>query len=94
MQKLVYWQLGEENNILREIAAEREAFVDELFRKADLVFSRTDVDFRAVSAILVGGICYTLLFTFNGVGGSFCGLDLRNTEDRGAYKKSIVLYYQ
>ncbi len=90
MQKIVHWQLGGTNETLRQITDGREAMAVELFKKADKVFDGTDVDFRAMSAIMVGGIYSTLLHTFNGIGGTFCGLDLKLPADRDRIKKEIT----
>jgi hypothetical protein len=50
----------------------------EFLELADPHFADGKVNFRAIAALLVGGIYYTILHTVNN-GGTFAGIDL-NTE--------------
>ncbi len=90
MQKIVHWQLGDKNSTLRKVADERELLAEELYKKVENSFEGSDVDFKALAAILIGGIYATVLHTFNGVGGTFCGLDLKLADDQERIKKEII----
>lgn len=53
----------------------RESAGQELLEMTDLHFKNNPVNFRAIAALLVGGIYYVVLHTQSN-GGQFCGLDI------------------
>ena len=60
----------------------------ELLELTDTHFTHGKVNFRAIAALLVGGIYYTILHTVNN-GGSFAGMDLNTIEAKEDVLKAI-----
>lgn len=83
MQQLLLWQLSEENNITRRIGQEREELSKKIMDRTSLLFKDTDVDFKAVTALLVGGIYYLILHKDRT---SFCDIDF----SKPAGKKKLL----
>lgn len=80
VQKIIHWELGENNKMLRKLADDREEVGEQLFSAIMPEFEKADIDLRARLAIVIGGIYYlTLHATTNG--SAFCGIDI--TEDNG-----------
>lgn len=78
MQRLILWELSVKSPLMRSIHNTRELMGREFLELADPHFAGGKVNFRAIAALLVGGIYYTILHTVNN-GGTFAGIDL-NTE--------------
>ncbi|MBW4888939.1 TetR/AcrR family transcriptional regulator [Mucilaginibacter sp. HMF5004] len=75
MQSLILWELSTESKLMRSIHNAREAMGQKAFELTDKHFENTKVNFRAVSALLVGGIYYAILHKrFNG--GKICDIDV------------------
>ncbi|HTN38759.1 MAG TPA: TetR/AcrR family transcriptional regulator [Arachidicoccus sp.] len=89
MQKILLWEISEESQLMREVADEREAFGETLFKKSRSNFKNTDVNFRATEAILIGGIYYLVLHA-RANGSSFCGLDINKDKDYKAIKQTFA----
>jgi AcrR family transcriptional regulator len=85
MQRLILWELSVKSPLMRSIHNTRESMGQEFLELTDPHFEGGKVNFRAVAALLVGGIYYTILHTINN-GGSFAGIDL--TTDAG--KENIL----
>lgn len=85
LQKLITWEISEENEMLRKIADRREELGEQIFSLIDNKFSKSGIDIRAIVAILLGGTYYLNLHAKTN-GSLFCGIDI-NTE-KG--KKSII----
>ena len=88
MQKIILWQISERSRIMFEVAEDREKLGADFFRLADPNFEKTTVDIRAITALLVGGIYYTVLHAKSN-DSLFCQIDL-NTEDGLNRIKSAV----
>lgn len=88
LQKILLWEISEESKLMREIADEREAFGETLFKKSKANFKNTDVNFRATEALLIGGIYYLVLHA-KANGSTFCGLDLNKPKDYRAVKETF-----
>ncbi|MGF7036917.1 TetR/AcrR family transcriptional regulator [Mucilaginibacter lappiensis] len=79
MQNLILLELTGANPLMKSIHNARESMGQTFLELTDPHFQGSRVNFRAVSALLVGGIYYTILHTvFNG--GNFADLDI-NSED-------------
>ncbi len=79
MQRLILWELSINSPLMRSIHNTRESLGQEFLEMTDSHFADGKVNFRAVAALLVGGIYYTILHTvYNG--GTFAGIDL-NTQN-------------
>ncbi|WP_260200473.1 TetR/AcrR family transcriptional regulator [Cruoricaptor ignavus] len=89
LQKIILWELSESKSALRKLADEREAAGEEMFASiTDRYFGSEAKKFRALMAILVSSSYYLNLHAdFNG--SAFCGLDLKDDEDRNVVKGVI-----
>lgn len=90
MQQVILWQLCEKNPLLYRIGEERESMGERLFQMTDPNFSGSDVDIRAVSALLIAGIYHLVLHSKHN-DSLFCGIDIRTTEGMDRIKKAIQL---
>ncbi|WDF77116.1 TetR/AcrR family transcriptional regulator [Mucilaginibacter sp. KACC 22773] len=90
MQKLILWEVSTNSPLMRSIHNARESMGQKLFELTDQHFANSGVNFRAVSALLVGGIYYTILHTrFNG--GVFSDIDIATEEGRNEMLKAIEM---
>lgn len=88
MQNLMQWELSGESELMKSIYNVREMFAQNIFKLTDPDFENSDVNFRAISALLVGGIYYTVLHTMHN-GNIVCGVDVRSEEGNEAILKAI-----
>ncbi|MGU9937972.1 TetR/AcrR family transcriptional regulator [Empedobacter brevis] len=88
LQKIIHWELGEKNKMLRELADKREEMGEQLFSAILPDFTNTTVDLRARLALLVGGIYYITLHAKSN-GSLFCGIDINEEEGRERVKAEI-----
>lgn len=79
LQRIIHWEIGEYNEILRKIADAREDLGEHLFSKTIPFFENSSVDIRARLALVISGIYYLSLHAKNN-GSKFCGIDI-NTEE-------------
>ncbi|EHQ24755.1 TetR/AcrR family transcriptional regulator [Mucilaginibacter paludis] len=88
MQRLIHWELSGDCRLMTSIHNARESNGQKLLEMTDKDFENTKVNFRAIAALLVGGIYYTILHTrFNG--GMFCDIDLMSANGQNEILKSI-----
>jgi AcrR family transcriptional regulator len=88
MQKLISWEISSNSDLMRSIHNARESMGQKILALTDEHFKESSVNFRAVSALLVGGIYYTILHTrFNG--GLFSDLDLSTEHGRAEMIRTI-----
>lgn len=90
MQQAILWQLCEKNPILFKIGEEREQLGEHLFQMTDPHFAGTDVDMRAITALLIAGI-YHLVLHGKHNDSLFCGVDVRTEQGVERIKKAISL---
>lgn len=88
MQNLMQWELSGESELMKSIYNVREMFAQNIFKLTDTDFENSEVNFRAISALLVGGIYYTILHTMHN-GNIVCGIDVRSEEGNEAFLKAI-----
>ena len=86
MQELLRWEIATDNETSRRTAQLREFHTLPLCKKFADLFSDSDTDIVAVSALLVGGIYYMILH--NRVS-AFSGMDLGREQDRERLQKAI-----
>ncbi|UOE52535.1 TetR/AcrR family transcriptional regulator [Mucilaginibacter sp. SMC90] len=63
MQNLILMELTGSSHVLRSIHNVRESIGQDILEKTDRHFENSNVNFRAVAALLIGGIYYTILHT-------------------------------
>lgn len=76
------------NRTLRELSESREHLGDKLFNISHTHFSKNVVNIRMVSALLIGGINYLVLYA-NSNGSTFCGIDVSTDKDRDLMNKTL-----
>jgi len=81
LQRIIHWEVGESNEILRKIADKREEIGEELFAKTIPNFTDSTVDIRARLALVISGIYYLSLHAKNN-GSTFCGIDINEEEGK------------
>ena len=79
MQKLILWEISVSSPLMKSIHQAREARGQQMLERTDNYFEGGPVNFRAIAALLVGGIYYMVLHTKTN-GGLFCDLDLSTEE--------------
>lgn len=89
LQKVLLWRLSEERQTLKKLTDDQEQNGEQLFQKvASPHFKENERQFRAIMAIMVSGLYYLNLFS--AVNSSvFCGLDLKNEDDRQEINRAI-----
>ena len=87
-QKIILWEISEKSRLMREISAAREKLGTGLFAMIDPLFEKTNVDIRAILALLLGGVYYLSLHT-NATGGSFCEIGIEKEERQKRLFKSL-----
>ena len=88
LQKIIHWEIGENKSFLRNLADEREAIGEELFKLTLPQFEGSKINMRAITALLIGGIYYLSLHgKING--STFCGLDVNSTKDKDLINQAI-----
>jgi len=88
MQGLILWELSSDSPLMRSIHNTRESLGQDFLNLSDSHFQDGKVNFRAIAALLVGGIYYTVLHTvYNG--GTFAGIDLHTQSGKEELIKAI-----
>jgi AcrR family transcriptional regulator len=88
MQSLILWELSMESKMMHSIHNAREAMGQKAFELTDIHFKNSKVNFRAIAALLVGGIYYSILHMRHN-GGMICDLDMNSEKDREEMVKTI-----
>jgi AcrR family transcriptional regulator len=88
MQKIILWQISEENPLMRSISEAREQNGARLLSKATPFFIRSGTSFKAVIALLLGGIYYLVLHAETNKS-TVCGIDVNLDSDRKTVVKTI-----
>jgi AcrR family transcriptional regulator len=81
MQQLILWELSTNSSLMRSIHRTRETMGQQLLELTDPYFAEIKLSFRAVAALLVGGIYYTILHTRHN-GGMFSDVNLATDSGR------------
>lgn len=83
MQRIILWELSVNTPLMRSIHNTRESMGQDFLELSDSHFKDGKVNFRAIAALLVGGIYYTILHTvYNG--GTFAGIELNSEAGKEA----------
>lgn len=88
LQKIIHWELGETNKMLRKIADRREEIGEQLFSVIMPDFETANVDLRARIALILGGIYYLSLHSKSN-GSLVCGIDINEEEGRIRIENAI-----
>ncbi|WP_407402534.1 TetR/AcrR family transcriptional regulator [Chryseobacterium sp.] len=89
LQRIIVWELSESKPILKKLLEEREEKGERFFAHiTDPHFENEARTYRAIVALLVGGIHHLNLYTLHN-GTTFCGIDLKSAEGRKDIAKAI-----
>lgn len=88
-QDLILMELTGTNPLMRSIHNARESIGQEFFGRTDQHFRNSPVNFRAVSALLVGGIYYIVLHTRKN-GFNFADTNLKSKDGMNAILEAIA----
>ena len=80
MQKIVLWQISEPSSIMDRICEQREALSKAFFKLSDRELAGQQKDLRAITALLLGGICHIVLHS-KANRSLTCELDIHNPND-------------
>lgn len=87
-QKIILWEISEKSRLMREVSNAREDLGANILAFLDPFFGKTDVDIRAVLALLLGGVYYVVLHS-SATGGSFCGIGTDMPERKARLFKGL-----
>lgn len=88
MQKIILWQISEQTPLMRRISEERELEGAKLLGMADAFFKDSGISFKAVEALLLGGIYYIVMHAENNKS-TVCGIDVNQERDRAIVLETI-----
>ncbi|WPV01924.1 hypothetical protein SNE26_09075 [Mucilaginibacter sp. cycad4] len=88
MQRLILWEISTNSLLMKSIHNAREAAGQGLLEMTDEHFKNNQVNFRAIAALLVGGIYYIVLHIQSN-GGMFCDLDINSEKAQGEIRHAI-----
>lgn len=87
-QRLILWELTTNSPMMKSIHNARESMGQKLLELTDIHFKGSNVNFRAIGALIVGGIYYTILHTIHN-GGTFTDLDINSDQGQIEIQKAI-----
>lgn len=89
MRRIITWGLSEKLPILKELDLRRENIGNQLLGEVfDRHFEGRDKNFRAMYALLTGGVYYLTLHV-KMQGNPFCGIDLQQPSGQQEKKKAL-----
>lgn len=88
MQRIIHWEMGIKNKLLRKVADDREEENKRAIQLIAAQFKDSEVDIEATLALLLGGIYYLTLHAKNN-GSTVCGIDINEEEDRQRIDNAI-----
>lgn len=88
MQRFILWQISEYNSLLRSISEDRESEGAKLLALTNTHFNGSGVNFRAVMALLLGGIYYVVLHAEHNKS-TVAGMDVNREKDREEIVRTI-----
>jgi AcrR family transcriptional regulator len=89
LQRLIAWEINEDNPTTRHKAKLRALNTEPVFEKFDKVFKNTPINIRAVTAILVGGIYYSILRSKRSL---MCGINFNSRKGREELNNAVDFY--
>jgi AcrR family transcriptional regulator len=89
MQKFILWQISEVNSLMRSISERREIQGAKLLALTDEHFRGSGISFKAVTALLLGGIYYVVLHGRSNKS-TVAGLDMNHEKDREQILKAVA----
>ena len=94
MRRIITWGLSEKLPSLKELDLKRENIGDQVLGEVfDGYFNNTDKNFRAMYAILMGGVYYLTLHA-KMQENPFCGIDLQQPSGQEDIKKALKQFIE
>lgn len=94
MRRIITWGLSEKLPVLKELDLKREKIGDHLLREVfDGAFDHSDKNFRAMYALLMGGVYYLTLHA-KMQENPFCGIDLQQPSGQEEIKKALKQFIE
>ncbi|RZK42529.1 MAG: TetR/AcrR family transcriptional regulator [Pedobacter sp.] len=94
MRRIITWGLSEKLPVLKELDLKRENIGDQLLSEVfDETFENRDINFRAMYAILMGGVYYLTLHS-KMQENPFCGVDLQEPSGQEEIKKALKRFVE
>lgn len=87
MQKILAWEITDDNYITRRTAKVRETHSEPLFEYFEKTHPDDTIDIRVISALLIGGIYYLCLHKNLS---TLCGIDFGTEEGLDLLKKNVI----
>jgi len=88
MQHLILWELSGNSELMKSIHNTRELLSEPILEMAETNFVNTDVNFKAIAVLLLGGIYYANLHTMYN-GNIMCGLDIKSPSGQNEIIRTI-----
>lgn len=88
MQHIILSEISEDSQILKRLSALREAMAEPFFSLTEKYFENSDLNFRALSAIMTSGIYYLVLQSKKNEAIN-CGINIRTEQGREMISKTI-----
>lgn len=88
MQQLILWEITEKCSLMDDIGSGRENLADDFFKQTDPYFEGSEVNFKAVAALLVSGIYYLVLHARSNKS-TQCGIDIHSEADRAEIIRTV-----
>jgi AcrR family transcriptional regulator len=88
MQQLIIWEISEVNPLMRSSCEAREKHGARLLELTEQHFRNSGVSLKAVLALLVGGVYFSVLHD-SAQGGTLAGIDLKSEKDFEAMLKAV-----
>ncbi len=89
MRRIITWGLSEKSPILKELDLKRENIGELVLREIfDQHFAKSDKNFRAMYALLMGGVYYLTLHA-KMQENTFCGIDIQQSNGQEEIKKAL-----
>lgn len=89
MQKFILWQISEVNSLMRSISEKRETEGAKLMALTSVHFAGSGISFKAIIALLLGGIYYVVLHAESNKS-TVAGIDVNLEKDREEVLQSIA----
>ncbi len=86
LQKLLIWELSDEDDIVTSLVLKREIMAEKLLDKGKYILKGYGINFNLIQAILIAGIYYLVLHKDKS---TFCDMDLNKKTDRDELSRSI-----
>ncbi len=87
MQRILAWEVSEDNYITRRTAKIRETHSESLIEYFTKTYSDDNLDIRVVSALMISGIYYLCLHKKLS---TFCGINFETEEGTDLLKKNVI----